>query len=205
MNKVDAFLAHYSSVYYDPAKAHEYYLKNRKLQPKRSLKGMSDSQRDKWSVVKQNISEEKKSKLTSERDANKQQIEALRANAQARRKQISEKLQKLSARLSKNVTSDLERISDMTQFKIDNLPDSMSPEKRAEMINKIQKSANSKKTGLKEGSQHPDKLAKEREAIGADLKVKIEGAREAFKKAKESINANYEQVYQKEYEKVKAK
>jgi len=203
MSRVDEFLAHYASEYYDATKAHDYYLKNRELKPKRSLKGMSDSQKSKWAVVKQNISEEKKGKLTSERDVNKQQIEALRANAQAKRKQLSDKLQKLSALLSKNVTSDLERLSDRTQLKIDNLPDNLSPEKRADMISKIQTSASSKQAGLQEGSQKVDKLAKDREAISSDLKSKIGVAREAFKAVKEKIKTDYEQVYQKEYDKVK--
>ena len=206
MNRVEAFIAHYASDYYDPAKAHEYYLKNRQLRPRRSLKGMSDSQKSTWSVVKQNISAEKKTKLTAERDANKQQIEALRATAQARRQQISDKLKRLSAKFSKTASVDLERIASLTQLKIDNLPDNLSPERRAEMIDKIQKSATTKQTNVKEDTTgKKNSLSKDREAIRTELKAKIQGAREAFKKVKERINTNYEQVYQKEYEQVKAK
>lgn len=35
-------LQHYASPYYDPVKAHEYYMKNRELKERRSVRKLSD-------------------------------------------------------------------------------------------------------------------------------------------------------------------
>lgn len=40
MSNVDEFIAHYTSEYYDPAKAHEYYLRTRELKGRQ--KGVDD-------------------------------------------------------------------------------------------------------------------------------------------------------------------
>lgn len=36
------YLIHYASPYYDPVKAHEYYMKNRELKGRTSTKGFTD-------------------------------------------------------------------------------------------------------------------------------------------------------------------
>ena len=41
-NKVDDFLQHYASQYYDPVKAHEYYMRNRELKGRRSTSDLND-------------------------------------------------------------------------------------------------------------------------------------------------------------------
>jgi hypothetical protein len=45
---------------YDPVKAHEYYMKHRKLKGRHSTKGMSESQKKQWESAKQGLSEEHK-------------------------------------------------------------------------------------------------------------------------------------------------
>ena len=41
-------LMHYASKYYDPVKAHEYYLKNRELKGRRSTGSLDDEGKKKW-------------------------------------------------------------------------------------------------------------------------------------------------------------
>ena len=43
---------------YDPIKAHEYYMKHRKLKGRHSTKGMSETQKKQWENAKQGLSEE---------------------------------------------------------------------------------------------------------------------------------------------------
>ena len=43
---------------YDPVKAHEYYMKHRKLKGRHSTKGMSETQKKQWENAKQGLSEE---------------------------------------------------------------------------------------------------------------------------------------------------
>lgn len=105
-------LMHYASPYYDPQKAHEYYMKNRELKGKRSTSKLSDEGKKVWSYTKENITSEKKSKIEDKKEKQNSTIEELRSNAAATRERISEKLKQLNELLSerayqeKNVASD---------------------------------------------------------------------------------------------------
>lgn len=117
MNRVDEFLQHYASQYYDPAKAHEYYIKNRKLKG-RTTRNMSDKQKEAWTYAEDKIKSEKKSKVTAQKESTDKQIEQLRDRASKTREQISEKLRLLNASLTrdekdsarKNASTERERV-----------------------------------------------------------------------------------------------
>lgn len=101
-------IAHYASPYYDPEKAHEYYMKNRKLKGRsgsssgsdtsdnsRSTSKLNDSGKVIWKQVKGNIKNEKKAAKKSadaQRDA---QIAALKNQTQQSQDKIFAKLEKL--------------------------------------------------------------------------------------------------------------
>lgn len=101
-------IAHYASPYYDPEKAHEYYMKNRELKGRsgsssdsdvsdnsRSTSKLNDSGKSIWKQVQGNIKAEKKSvkeNLNAQRDA---QIEAIKNKSQQSQEKIFEKLEKL--------------------------------------------------------------------------------------------------------------
>lgn len=48
------------AVDYDPVKAHEYYIKHRKLKGRHSTKGMSQTQKEQWDYAKGQLSEQHK-------------------------------------------------------------------------------------------------------------------------------------------------
>ena len=61
----DAFgveLSHYASPYYDPVKAHEYYMAHRELKGRQASK-LNDEGKEIWSETKENITSEKKEKV----------------------------------------------------------------------------------------------------------------------------------------------
>lgn len=90
---VTSFLAHYSSQYYDPAKAHEYYIKNRELQGRQSMSALkTDAQKQAWTYAKAKIAEAKKGELSVASEENKRFLEGARSEAKAKRKEWSEKL-----------------------------------------------------------------------------------------------------------------
>ena len=61
-NFVGQFIAHYASEYYNPAKAREYYLKNRELKGRKTgLK--TDAERQGWDYAKSTIEDAKKKEL----------------------------------------------------------------------------------------------------------------------------------------------
>lgn len=53
-----AVLRHYASPYYDPEKAHEYYMRTRELKG-RSTTSLNDEGKKIWSYTKNNIKSEK--------------------------------------------------------------------------------------------------------------------------------------------------
>jgi len=89
-------LQHYASPYYDPVKAHEYYMKNRELKGRRSVSKLSDEGKKVWSYTKNEIKNEKKTKVEAEQETKKQRTEEFRSNAKAMRERISSRLKELN-------------------------------------------------------------------------------------------------------------
>ena len=83
----------YASKYYDPVKAHEYYMKNRKLKGRRSTKKFDQSQKEQWAYAKAQLSAEEKQEKQQASAENmalrKSQKEAITADAKAKREKIS--------------------------------------------------------------------------------------------------------------------
>jgi len=62
-----AVLRHYASPYYDPEKAHEYYMRTRELKG-RSTTSLNDEGKKIWSYTKNNIKSEKAAKRSRKRE-----------------------------------------------------------------------------------------------------------------------------------------
>lgn len=264
MNNTDHFL-HYASPYYDPVKAHEYYMKNRELKGRRSTTKLSDKGKEVWSYTKNEIKNEKTDKVKSEQERRKQKITELRANASATRKQISVRLKELNAALSEKASrkkesvdsskaSDLEEITkeaasekekieanknaEIKRLMAEKIPEGLSKEERAkrvaeknEKIAKLRTNAKADKTEISEYSQsvkadvresakfkkqrvtedtkkeradNSANASTERKQVASELKSAISVAREAYKAAKESLDSSYEEIFQREFDKIAA-
>jgi hypothetical protein len=118
---VEGFLAHYSDPYYDPVKAHEYYLLNRQLKGRQSTKGMSDVQKQGLAYAKNQLAIAKKGDLQTASDQHKQVTQQLHATATARRDEITAKLKDLFANLKTQATSGNSAIEAEKQSKLDDL------------------------------------------------------------------------------------
>jgi hypothetical protein len=182
---VRRFLEHAGTTYYDPVKAHEYYLKTRELKGRRAASGLKTSKKKEgWAYSKSQIDEAKQKEQETAQDDFKAAVEQLRSNAQTLRKQLTDKIQAIAAN---------------TQAQIDALPKipkGASPELRAQLAEERQQAID---------EIRGKSMAKaEREKIGAELKAGIETAREAYKTLKEDLKAKYEAEYQKEYDAIKA-
>lgn len=218
MNRVESFLQHYASQYYDPVKAHEYYERTKKLKG-RTTSGMSEEQKEAWSYTKDQISTEKKAKIQTEQEAKEAKIEQMRATAAEMRERISEKLKLLSERLSKEAESDREKIEEERQAKIDALPEipkNISPAKRAKLMEERKKEIADIRNEASEGkSKISDETKTERETgrkgaaierkqLSTHLKKVITAARDSYKQAREKIDTDYENISQQEYDKILA-
>ena len=100
-----AELRHYASQYYDPVKAHEYYMRTRELKG-RSTSSLNDEGKKVWSYTKNNIKSEKAAKVKEEQEKRALKIKRLRAKAEATREQISSKLKTLNDKLSEDAAAE---------------------------------------------------------------------------------------------------
>lgn len=103
-------LIHYASKYYDPVKAHEYYIRTRELKG-RSTSRLSDEGKKIWGYTKNQITDEKNKKLEEEKENSDKEIEDLRSAANEMRERISEKLYELNEVLSKSASEQKTAIS----------------------------------------------------------------------------------------------
>lgn len=69
------YLIHYASKYYDPVKAHEYYLKTRELKGRQSTSSLNEEGKSTVEYVKSNLNAEKKQKLAEEKNNRDSRIE----------------------------------------------------------------------------------------------------------------------------------
>lgn len=76
-------LIHYASKYYDPVKAHEYYMKNRELIGRRSTAGLNEKGREAARYVKEQLTSERKEKQQDVKDETTSDISSVKSQAQA--------------------------------------------------------------------------------------------------------------------------
>lgn len=77
LDELEESLKHaYASPYYDPVKAHEYYMRTRELKGRHSTSGLNDKGREAASYVKNRLSTERKTKVERSKAAMKQKITA---------------------------------------------------------------------------------------------------------------------------------
>lgn len=207
------YLSHtYSSQYYDPVKAHDYYERTKKLKGRKTT-SLSEEGRKVWAVSKDNISTEKKAKVETTQDNRDAQIEKLREDAAQVRERITQKLREILEQITEQTQDEREDISEKVQREIDALPDlpkgasDEEREARRAEIAKIRGDAqNERKSLSKESRTEKDSerssASEEREAVRATVKGAISAAREAYKKAKTQIDADFETIFQEEFDKI---
>ena len=71
-------LKHYASPYYDPAKAHEYYMRNRELKERKSTAKLNDEGKNAAKYVKEQLTKERKSKVEFNKDIMQKKIDTIR-------------------------------------------------------------------------------------------------------------------------------
>lgn len=95
-NESDESLAHYASPYYDPVKAHEYYMKNRELKGRTSTSILNDEGKAAAKYVREQISNERKSEVEKHRVHTQEQIEAKKNSIKSDIESLREKLSSMS-------------------------------------------------------------------------------------------------------------
>lgn len=128
-NKI-ATLRHYASPYYDPVKAHEYYMRTRELKG-RSTTSLNDEGKKVWSYTKNNIKTEKKAKVKEEQEKRKAKIAELREKAATTREQITTKLKALNEELSKDAANQKSNIDSNKNSDLEEIDKDVSSQKES--------------------------------------------------------------------------
>lgn len=171
----DDELKHYASPYYDPVKAHEYYMKNRELKARKSTAKLNEDGKNAARYVKEQLSTERKSKVKTHKDSTNSQIENLReqkkANTKAYKEAMQGKIDSLRAKLK-----------------------SMSKEEKARNKESIQKQIAS----LREDNK------KERIRLSEEFKASSASLRTAHKEERTRLKEEYDEKYVQELEKIRS-
>lgn len=191
---------------YDPVKAREYYLRTRELKGRRSSSALkTDSKKERWGYVKNQVTEEKKAAEEDNRTQRTETIEALREKASGERTKIREKLKLVLSRLTEDrkddlvdVTeerkADLERIQAKVDAKIAALPPiprGVSKARRAKLSEeRREKIAKIRGDAKVERSEISDAAKDERKSISEDTKAKKSTEQESTKATREKLGAD---------------
>lgn len=120
----------YSSKYYDPVKAHEYYMQTRELKGRRSTTALSDEGKEKWSYVQDSIKTEKVNAVTEIKQTKERDIKTFRENATTFRKSISDSLKKILASITTDTTSKREKESSLLKEKLEEISENAKKKKK---------------------------------------------------------------------------
>jgi hypothetical protein len=193
---------------YDPVKAHEYYMRTRELKGRRSTTKLNDEGKKVWAYTKNEISGEKKEKVKEEQEKRKQKIAELRAKAKATREQISAKLKELNTQLTEESSSRRSRVDSRKKSDLEDIGEEAEDqkeridEKKNTEIERLMAIEIPSGLSKEERADNSANAKSEREKVSTELKAAVTAAREAYKGAKENLDATYEDLYQQEFDKI---
>ena len=171
----DEELKHYASPYYDPVKAHEYYMKNRELKGRRSTAKLNDEGKKAASYVKERLTTERKQKVQTHKDKTDSTIDSLRVQKKAK----------------------IEAHKEQMQGKIDNLREQLKSMSRED------KSANKERiyneiASLRESNKQQRKMLQEQ------FKASSTSLRTDHKTERTRLKEEYDQKYIDELDKIRS-
>lgn len=216
----------YASKYYDPKKAHEYYMKNRKLKGRRSTRGFSQKQKEQWSYAKYKISEderrEKKDASMSNMKSRAEQKLVVTNNANTQRNLISESSKSEKKRITEAAKAEREKFAaDCAQKvkaireRIKNMPKKQRKiyeDQLRDLIDRIKEQTKLDKQQVTQRSQESrqaisDKAREDKKVItdkaSQDKKKITKTESKNLKNKKDKISKKYENERDKTYKKIK--
>ena len=126
-------IIHYASPYYDPVKAHEYYMKHRELKGRTSTAGLNDEGKAAVSYVKEQLTTEHKAKVEANKEDTANQIDKLReqkkSNIEAYKAAMQSQIDRLKAKLRSMSSADKQNNRDRIAANISVLRDQNAAER----------------------------------------------------------------------------
>lgn len=190
-------LKHYASPYYDPVKAHEYYMKNRELKNRKSTSMLNEEGRSAAKYIREQLDAEKKSKIDQSNASTNASIAAERESVQSKIKAEKE-----------SIAGKVEQHKQQVQSKIDALwakYENMSGEEQEkyldQLANEIEELRASNETIRKELDAQYKQTS---ENLRSGLSSMSSSLRGAHKETKSKLKAEYDEKYLAELDKLKA-
>jgi hypothetical protein len=215
---VGQFLAHYASQYYDPQKAHEYYLQNRELAGRQSTADLtvkyatkskrgdktvmkvnqaaSERKKEAWAYAKNQLSEAQKAEIKAAAEHRKQVVKKAQQTATKRRKEIAAGLKNLMELITGAKKSESEQIDEDENSALAKLD-----EERAAKSRKIRDDASRQIDAIPpvpDGVRGPqrerllDARAKKIARINGDSARAIQGVSKETAAQREAISADFD-------------
>lgn len=196
----DESLKHYASPYYDPVKAHEYYMKNRELKGENSRKstaGLNDEGKAVAQYVKNRLDTERKSKVDVHNNQTQAQIDVKKNNMDST----------INAK-KKNMTASIESHKTQTKEKIEKLREELKGMSMDDW-NKHAERIQSEIAKLRESNDTiRAKLQAEYSSESANLRTAYKNdstnLRNAHKTETARLSKEYEEKYKSELDKLKS-
>ena len=187
MKENHSSLVHYASPYYDPVKAHEYYMEHRELKGK-STSGLNSKGKEAASYIKQRLNEERDSLINTHREKTEEAISGRKEKASSDISRNSEEVRSEIASHSEKMSSEIERLRKRISH--------MSPKEKA-----IHKDALESKIGSLRAENQKQRESLQAELRARNFKVKSESSadikdyRDEHSEFKNAVNSEYEQRY----------
>ena len=196
----DESLKHYASPYYDPVKAHEYYMKNRELKGENSRKstaGLNDEGKAVARYIKNQLDTERKSKVDAHNNQTQAQIDVKKNNMDST----------INAK-KKNMTASIESHKIQTKEKIEKLREELKGMSMDDW-NKHAEHIQSEIAKLRESNDTiRAKLQAEYSSESANLRAAYKNdstnLRNAHKTETARLSKEYEEKYKSELDKLKS-
>lgn len=206
---IESYLSHAQPQFYDPVKAHEYYMKTRELKGRREgLK--TDTQKQAFAFSKTEIAKAKKGESEAAAANHKKLMEQTRANAEAKRTEIHDKLKALMERLSAETAADSAAATAKIKA-LPPIPKGLSKQataraafERSQKIALIRGEVEKGRDTAKLNRQNArDSATADRDKLRTDVKASVDTARANYTALKEKLKKKYETATDKEFQAIK--
>lgn len=205
---VSEFKLLHASDYYDPVKAHEYYLKTRELKglspastpvaPKKVTPASVEAakrretatrQREARAYVKDRISSQKTSEQTAQEAAQQARSESIRKNAE-----------EVKARVMEKLTSAMDKVkAELLGVKLNVIPENATPKLKAFMMRQNQAlMLTAQKKAQKDSSAASEEANVAMQKLGTDMKDAVSKARDEYTANKAALASKFKDISARE-------
>ena len=188
-------LMHYKSKYYDPVKAHEYYMRTRQLADKKAKTALtSKAQREAFAYAQRNISKARTRETENLSISTRAHIETLRKTAQATQERISAKIELLAKSLREEVKAP----------KLNVIPKDATPRQRAFLEAQNRNiAARAARDAQNKYSREAGQGRKEQQGLTRSLQTAVSTVRNDYAASMKALNTKYTKITEKEKAKIR--